>query len=463
MMIIMFVASLLLSSMTICRDKAKQATCINNQYQLAKAMILFATDTEKFPTTLGQLDHKYLPWNPEYPGSTLLASQTLFTSAYYDYVTDLKHCPKVEPNEDGSYPVSYGINLYITNRNYEAINEPSDTVMTADSDVLYLENADQGAKRHAHGVIASYADGHVIWLKEIEPFSSMETQASDSDAEVSTLPPSDDTGSTDTGSTPPSTDDGSGSSGNNGVGNGEDPAPPGDPPINDGPGTSPGDPGNQGGTPSDSPPVVASDFDLDKGTVSLNYDSTLHVQILSAQYAIDQENWYDMYVDAVMTLPGGEEIVQNIVGGSGVNGGMTAEELEQLAWTSDAYQAQTTVDIKGTSKYWEKVKKKGKWVWVQKTKSSYDTGHDLDRQVWVLKDGDVVPSVPGLWNQISVGESVEPYTEVGSDGIRRMKLSENQVIYFFEMGQTSPYKSNGQVNLGYDMNDLVVLMDVNKV
>ncbi len=35
--------------------------------------------------------------------------------------------------------------------------------------------------------------------------------------------------------------------GNNGVGNGLDPQPPGNPPINDGPGTSPGDPGNQGG------------------------------------------------------------------------------------------------------------------------------------------------------------------------------------------------------------------------
>lgn len=35
--------------------------------------------------------------------------------------------------------------------------------------------------------------------------------------------------------------------GNNGVGNGEDPPPPGNPPINDGPGTSPGNPGNQGG------------------------------------------------------------------------------------------------------------------------------------------------------------------------------------------------------------------------
>ncbi len=35
--------------------------------------------------------------------------------------------------------------------------------------------------------------------------------------------------------------------GNNGVGNGLDPQPPGNPPINDGIGTSPGNPGNKGG------------------------------------------------------------------------------------------------------------------------------------------------------------------------------------------------------------------------
>jgi hypothetical protein len=32
--------------------------------------------------------------------------------------------------------------------------------------------------------------------------------------------------------------------GNNGVGNGIDPPPPGNPPVNDGPGTGPGNPGN---------------------------------------------------------------------------------------------------------------------------------------------------------------------------------------------------------------------------
>jgi len=34
--------------------------------------------------------------------------------------------------------------------------------------------------------------------------------------------------------------------GNNGVGNGIDPPPPGNPPVNDGPGTGPGNPGNKG-------------------------------------------------------------------------------------------------------------------------------------------------------------------------------------------------------------------------
>lgn len=37
------------------------------------------------------------------------------------------------------------------------------------------------------------------------------------------------------------------SQGNNGVGNGQDPQPPGQPPVNDGDGTTPGSPGNQGG------------------------------------------------------------------------------------------------------------------------------------------------------------------------------------------------------------------------
>ena len=40
--------------------------------------------------------------------------------------------------------------------------------------------------------------------------------------------------------------------GNNGVGNGIDPAPPGNPPVNDGPGAGPGNPGNKKGKGSGS-------------------------------------------------------------------------------------------------------------------------------------------------------------------------------------------------------------------
>ena len=61
-------------------------------------------------------------------------------------------------------------------------------------------------------------------------------------------PPDDDDDDEDPEEPPPPDDDDDGK-GNNGVGNGEDPPPPGNPPENDGPGTGPGNPGNQGGTP----------------------------------------------------------------------------------------------------------------------------------------------------------------------------------------------------------------------
>src|SRR5260221_5774024 len=44
--------------------------------------------------------------------------------------------------------------------------------------------------------------------------------------------------------------------GNNGVGNGVDPQPPGNPPVNDGPGTGPGNPGNKGGAGQTADPLT---------------------------------------------------------------------------------------------------------------------------------------------------------------------------------------------------------------
>jgi hypothetical protein len=44
--------------------------------------------------------------------------------------------------------------------------------------------------------------------------------------------------------------------GNNGVGNGQDPQPPGNPPINDDAGTAPGNPGHKGGVEAGSTGVI---------------------------------------------------------------------------------------------------------------------------------------------------------------------------------------------------------------
>ena len=53
--------------------------------------------------------------------------------------------------------------------------------------------------------------------------------------------------------------------GNNGVGNGVDPQPPGNPPVNDGAGTGPGSPGNKGGAPGKGRDGEGPDKGKDKG------------------------------------------------------------------------------------------------------------------------------------------------------------------------------------------------------
>jgi len=456
--IIMIVAGLLASSITVTRAKARESKCINNQYQLAKAVLLFATDTEKFPTTLGQLDQKYLiPNDPASGPGTAYAAQTLFTSDYYRNVQEIKSCPEVKPLANGTTPTSYGLNLYITNINYSKVVAPSETVITADSNTLYMESAEQGVQRHLGGIVASYADGHVKWIRELAPFDSFMSSDDNSSGGGSTYGDGSggDTGDTTGGETGGDTGDTTG--GDTGGDTGDTTG-----------GETGGDTGDTTGGDTGGGEETLPTFEIEGGQVIMNYTSSAHVQILTAQFAQDQDNWYELYVDVLVTLPGGEELLYNLIdeGDHGVTGDMTPAQLAGYSWDSPEFDDGSTIDIYGTSKYWTKVQKKvngkKKYVWVPHVKSDFNTQEDLGHQVWVLKDGDAVPTVPGLWNQMSVGESVEQYTETLPDGTKVMNLEENQVIYFFEMGQTSPYLSNGQVNPGYDMNDLVVLVDINK-
>ncbi len=74
-----------------------------------------------------------------------------------------------------------------------------------------------------------------LWGFDSVEIDAMIAQVAAAVCDTATEPTDNGDGSADTG----------GSTGNNGLGNGEDGQPPGDPPVNDGSGTLPGDPGNQ--------------------------------------------------------------------------------------------------------------------------------------------------------------------------------------------------------------------------
>ncbi|MBI1870936.1 MAG: hypothetical protein HYS07_07075 [Chlamydiae bacterium] len=403
--IILILASLLMSSLHSVHAKARQGKCINNQYQLAKALLMFAVDYEKFPTTLGYLDQRYL--SPDSEDLTLEAAETTFTSVYYDNVLALKRCPEVELNNPSAN--SYGLNIYITNQNLTAVPNPSETVLTADSDVLYIESADQAAKRHAGGTISSFADGHVEWLRELKPITAL-TTPSEPVPEPESTPP---------------------------------------------------------------PPAPTPVFSLNNGTVVLNQDASSHVTILSVPIADQgQSNWFEVYVDLLVTLPGGEQIVYNLLHNEhGVTGAMNRSQLEGFSWDSSVLEQDSRIDMRGTTKSWSKEtqttgngkSQKSQVVWTSQINAQYDSQNNFESQVWVLKNGDVVPTIPGSWNQISINQQVAPYVQTGSDGLEHINIGDNQVIYFFELGETSPYNADGTVNSNYSINDLVVLMDVNTV
>lgn len=84
------------------------------------------------------------------------------------------------------------------------------------------------------------------------------------------------------------------------------------------------------------------------------------------------------------------------------------------------------------------------WSTIDHTENSFDNPY-----VVVLRDGDFPPSLPGFQDQASAKEFVAPYID---DTTGRMKLTENQAIYLFELGASSTSSS------GFDLQDAVILM-----
>jgi hypothetical protein len=90
--------------------------------------------------------------------------------------------------------------------------------------------------------------------------------------------------------------------GNNGLGNGEDGQPPGAPPVNDGAGTSPGDPGNKGGPDKDA--ETGDTTDETSGNI------IIHIQSGVTDNIVDGEGTYTI-------LSNGIEIVNSDSKGNG--------------------------------------------------------------------------------------------------------------------------------------------------
>ncbi|WP_440948352.1 hypothetical protein ACSAZL_09060 [Methanosarcina sp. T3] len=106
----------------------------------------------------------------------------------------------------------------------------------------------------------------------------------------------------------------------------------------------------------------------------------------------------------------------------------------------ETYQGDTPVTVKACS--WRKYgSSRSKLLEVSSSGNSPN--------MKVLKNGDSVPPIQGFADQASMEEFVSSYIEDG-----KMKLGENEAIYFFELGTTDLSSS------GADFQDLVVLVSL---
>ena len=171
MTIILLFASLIMGSIGITYEKTRQAQCVNNQHQLANALILYALDNDNFPNDLALFKNNF---NENKKIEIAILGVNFATAGvieqYIDNQLDVFRCPKVKGTIYDNPPVySYGYNGLIKGLSYHAITEPSELVLIADSDCAEINTHTEVAYRHMFGAIAGFADGHVEWMKDFYP------------------------------------------------------------------------------------------------------------------------------------------------------------------------------------------------------------------------------------------------------------------------------------------------------
>jgi prepilin-type N-terminal cleavage/methylation domain-containing protein/prepilin-type processing-associated H-X9-DG protein len=144
--IIAILVAILLPVLSRARGKAYEATCLSNQQQAVKDVLMQVQDNkESFPGALGVEEEQTWRGGME---------------------ARLLRCPA--SNNDGSVKSPcIGFNMYLYGQGYGDVEKPSSAIMTADARFnLLRDKNDVEPKRHGTGYIAGFVDGHA---KLIDP------------------------------------------------------------------------------------------------------------------------------------------------------------------------------------------------------------------------------------------------------------------------------------------------------
>lgn len=202
------------------------------------------------------------------------------------------------------------------------------------------------------------------------------------------------------------------------------------------------------------PPHLVSapvkDFSIDGGSVLPGEAFAAQVQVLGA--AISNGS-YDYPVTMRVRIGAAEFDPFGPLAsptGANVNDGQWAEGTSSLRFVfPDVFEPFTQISAEAKS-----------WV---KTSSSVSGSSDShwkvhmhantwtgSPQVTLLRNGDAVPQISGLYDQASIAAYVAPYTDPVT---KRIVLADNQVIYLFELG-------NSATSSSADFQDLVLLVSL---
>ena len=133
MAIIGILAAILFPVFAQARKAAQRTTCLNNQRQIATAVVIYAHDHDG-----------------HFPGQNWKADITLAPQVF--------NCPEAANPTD-----SFGFNSYLTNTRQDLISKPSYVICTCDSSDILCIAADTA--RHSGGAIFSRLDGSCVYVK----------------------------------------------------------------------------------------------------------------------------------------------------------------------------------------------------------------------------------------------------------------------------------------------------------